>query len=239
MVAHLWLTGPKCRQQRARHDSGASVIGRRAVLAVGAALTVRQGSAALPVPQGNALAFRLIRHGSDIGRHTLSFEPQADALTVRVAVDAVVTLLSIPIVRYKHRVVEAWQAGTLVSVTGETNKNGRQEWVSASRDSQGLVVLGSKTEQYIAPEPAGCTSYWNRGLLDGPMISLEDGVLLRPKVVKELAETIPLASGGTIAADHYNLSGAFKVDLWYDQANTWASLGLAAADGSYVHYERL
>jgi hypothetical protein len=71
------------------------------------------------------------------------------------------------------------------------------------------------------------------------MISLEDGVLLRPKVVEHPAETIPLASGQSIMADHYNLSGAFRVDLWYDQAGTWASLGLPAADGSYVHYERL
>jgi hypothetical protein len=221
------------------HDSDARVIGRRAVLLAGAAVSVRPASAALPVPPGGMLAFRLIRHGTEIGRHTLTFERQGDTLTVRVSVDALVTLLSIPIVRYSHRVVEVWQDGTLASVTGETSKNAEHEWVSASRGSEGLVVLGSKTERYIAPEPAGSTSYWNKRLLDGPMISLEDGVLLRPKVVEERAENIPLASGGTIPADHYNLSGAFKVDLWYDKTATWASLGLPAADGSYVHYERL
>ena len=127
----------------------------------------------------------------------------------------------------------------MASVTGETDKNGQHEWVNARRGSEGLVVLGSKTQRYIAPEPAGSTSYWNKRLLDGPMISLEDGVLLRPKVVEERVEPIPLASGSTIQADHYNLSGAFSVDLWYDQTDTWASLGLSAADGSYVHYERL
>ena len=63
-------------------------------------------------------------------------------------------------------------------------------------------------------------------MLDGPMISLEDGVLLRPKVVERGAETIPLASGSTIPADHYNLSGAFNVDVWYDRTDTWASLAL-------------
>jgi hypothetical protein len=226
-------------QQQAHDASGAKVIGRRAVLLAGAATTVRQAVAALPVPPGDSLSFRLVRHGSDIGRHTVTFEPQGDNLTVRVGVGALVTLLSIPIVRYSHRVVEVWQAGELVSVTGETNKNGQREWVNAHRSSEGLVVLGSKTDRYIAPEPAGCTSYWNKRLLDGPMISLEDGVLLRPKVVEERADAVPLASGGTIPADHYNLSGPFKVDLWYDRTDTWASIGLTAADGSYVHYERL
>lgn len=209
------------------------------MLLAGAAVLPRSVSAGLPVPPGDTLAFRLIRHGSEIGRHTLTFEPKGDTLTVHIAVDALVTLLSIPIVRYTHRVVEVWQEGTLAGVTGETNKNGQHEWVSARRGSEGLVVLGSKTERYVAPEPAGSTSYWDKRLLDGPMISLEDGVLLRPKVVEQQVDNIPLASGGTIPADHYNLSGAFRVDLWYDKSDTWASLGLPAADGSYVHYERL
>jgi hypothetical protein len=215
------------------------VIGRRAVVLTGAVFTARHAFAALPVPPNNTLAFRLIRHGTEIGRHTLAFEIQGGTLTVRIAVDALVTLLSIPIVHYTHRVVEVWQNGTLASVTGETDKNGQHEWVSARRGNEGLVVLGSKTERYIAPEPAGSTSYWNKHLLDGPMISLEDGVLLRPKVMDKHVENIPLASGATIPADHFNLSGPFKVDLWYDRADTWASLGLPAKDGSYVHYERL
>ncbi len=215
------------------------MIGRRAVLSVGAVAVARSAFAALPVPTGDRLAFRMIRHGSEIGRHTLTFEQRGDTLTVHVAVDALVTLLSIPVVRYKHRVVEVWQDGALTIVTGETDKNGQHEWVNAYRDNGGLVVLGSKTERYIAPEPAGTTSYWNRRLLDGPMISLEDGVLLRPKVLEYPAEDVALAAGGTIRADHYNLSGAFKIDLWYEKIGTWAGLALTAADGSYVHYERL
>lgn len=215
------------------------MIGRRTVLLAGAAIAARQAAAALPAPPNNALAFRLIRHGSDIGRHTLTFERQNDALTVRIAVDALVSLLSIPLVRYTHRAVETWQGDTLVSLTGETNKNGQHEWINARRTSEGMVVLGSQTARYVAPEPAIGTSYWNKRMLNGPMISLEDGVLLQPKVAERQTEVIPLASGSTIPADHYNLSGAFNVDVWYDRTDTWASLAFDAADGSEVHYERL
>jgi len=215
------------------------VIRRRTVLFAGAAAAARKATAALPIPRCGALAFRLIRHGSDIGRHTLSFDREGDTLTIRVSVDALVTLLSVPIVRYTHRVTEIWQGETLASLTGETDKNGRHQWVNARRTGEGLVVLGSQTQRYVAPEPAGCTSYWNKRLLDRPMISLEDGVLLRPKVAVRRAETIPLASGDHIVADQYTLSGPFDVDLWYDQTDTWASLAVTAADGSSVHYERL
>jgi hypothetical protein len=215
------------------------VIGKRAMLLTAAGVIARRASAALPVPPDNTLAFRLVRHGGEIGRHTVTFERGGGTLTVRVAVDALVTLVSIPIVRYTHRVVETWQGGTLVSLTGEADKNGQHEWVKAQRGPEGLKVTGSKTQPYVAPEAAGPTSYWNKQILEGPMISLEDGVLLRPKVAIHPAETIPLASGHTIAADHYNLSGPFNVDLWYDQTGTWASMAVTVADGSTVHYERL
>ena len=87
--------------------------------------------------------------------------------------------------------VETWQGGTLVGLSAETDKNGQREWVNARRTGEGLVVTGSRTARYVAPEPAIATSYWDRRMVDGPMISLEDGVLLRPKVAVRRAETDP------------------------------------------------
>ena len=102
-----------------------------------------------------------------------------------------------------------------------------------------LIVEGSQTARYVAPGGAIGTSYWNQRMLEGPMISLEDGVLLRPKVALHRDETIRLASGAPLIADHYALSGAFAVDVWYDTSRTWAGLAFSVADGSTVHYERL
>jgi Family of unknown function (DUF6134) len=217
------------------------MIGRRAVLLAGAAVVTRAVSAAvaLPVPGGNSLAFRMVRHGSEIGTHALTFTHDGDTVTVRIVVDALVTFASIPIARYSHRGVETWRGATLVELTGETNKNGTRQWVQARRTDDGLVVLGSQTKNYVAPEAAIPTSYWNKRMLDGPMISLEDGVLLSPKIADLQMENVRLASGRVIAADHYNLSGAFAVDLWYDEQRTWAGMAMTVVDGSEVRYERL
>jgi hypothetical protein len=214
------------------------MIGRRCVLLAGAALAARP-AAALPVPKDDTLAFRMVRHGDEIGTHNLTFRQSGDALTVHIAVDAVVTLISIPIVRYKHRSVETWQGTTLVGLTGETDKNGQRGWVDARRTDEGLVVTGSQTARYIAADSAIPTSYWNKRMLSGKMISLEDGVLLSPKVADLRTDSIRLASGRMIAANHYALSGAFAVDLWYDAAETWAGMAMTVADGSEVRYERL
>jgi hypothetical protein len=202
-------------------------------------MSARTAVAALPVPAGDMLAFRLVRHGEEIGRHMVMFEPQGDNLTVRITVEARVTLLSIPIVHYTHKVVETWQAGRLAAVTGSTDKNGRNEWVNARRSAEGLVVQGSRTSEYIAPDQAIGTSYWNKHMLDGPMISMEDGVLLHPKITQLPREAIPLASGTKVEASHYNLSGSFNVDVWYDDSDKWAGLAFSVADGSDIHYERL
>ncbi len=209
------------------------------MLLAGTGVAVHRAVAGLPTPPGDALAFRLIRHGSEIGHHTLAFAGRGDIVTVHVAVDALVSLLSIPLVRYRHRALETWQAERLVGLVAETDKNGQHEWMNAQRGGEGLVVLGSKTARYVAPEAAIGTSYWNRRMVDAPMISLEDGVLLRPKVTLRRAETVKLASGVTIVADHYNLSGPFNVDVWYDAADVWTGLAFSVADGSNVHYERL
>jgi hypothetical protein len=181
----------------------------------------------------------MMRHGSEIGTHTLTFGQDGDALVVRIVVDALVTFASIPIARYKHRSVETWHGTTLVGLTAETNRNGDREWMNAQRTGDGLVILGSQTKRYLAPDAASPTSYWNKRMLDGPMISLEDGVLLKPKVSDLRTDSVRLASGGMIAATHYNLSGAFDADVWYDDSRAWVSMALTVADGSEVRYERL
>jgi hypothetical protein len=217
------------------------MISRRAMLLGGAAVVTgaAAAAAALPVPSGDSLAFRMVRHGSEIGTHSLTFAQDGEMLTVRIVVDALVTFATIPIARYSHRGVETWRGTTLVALTGDTDKNGTRNWVRAQRTDDGLVVLGSQTKRYICSESAIPTSYWNKRMLDGPMISLEDGVLLSPKVADLRMESVRLASGQMIAADHYNLSGAFAVDLWYDQQRTWAGMAMTVVDGSEVHYERL
>lgn len=211
------------------------------MVATGASLLACGATAApgLPVPPGDSLGFRIIRHGGEIGRHTLNFERRDDTLTVRIAVNVVVTMLSVPIVRYTQQAEETWRNGALVGLDGQTDHNGRKQWVRAQREREGLAVTGSQTAPYIAPENALGTSYWNRQMLDGPMISLEDGVLLRPKKQLRGVEPVRVASGAVIRADRTALTGPINVDVWYDEAGMWASLGLTAVDGSDIRYERL
>lgn len=222
---------------------GERMIGRRGLLRAGALLVAPPALAAeaatLPVPSGDALGFRLVRHGSDIGRHLLGFTRQGDQLIVRISVDALVTFASIPIVRYTHRGVETWQGATLVALAGNTDRNGERNWMTATRTAEGLEIHSSKFARAVAPADTTGITYWNRHMLDGPMVSLEDGVLARPKITPRGPERVQLASGAAVPAEAYNLKGTFDVDVAYDMSQTWASLSFTAVDGSEIRYERL
>jgi hypothetical protein len=232
-------------------SSRAEVIDRRTLLAgalacaaacprLAAAMgTASAGLSSLPIPQTDHVAFRMIRHGSSIGTHTLDFSVQDDTLTVRIAADAVVSFGPIPLVRYSHRNTEVWHGGVLTSLDAQTNKNGSHLHMSAHRTPAGLYVEGSNTEPYIAPEDALPTTYWNARMLQGPMIGVQDGMLVHPRVTEKPIEPVRLASGAEAAARGYSLTGDLDLDLWYAPDRSWMSMRFSVADGSVITYERL
>jgi hypothetical protein len=221
------------------------MIGRRplvlgaAALSAAEAMTRPAAATPLPVPDSGRLGFALVRHGDDIGTHTITFNQQGDTLTVRIDVEVLVKFGPIPLVRYTHHNVEVWRNNRLDQLEATTDKNGTKLFVSAHRTDAGLSVVGTAAKTYIAPEDALPTTYWNKRLLSSPMIGTQDGMLVHPTVRDLGAGAIPVADGARVAATRYSLRGDLDLDLWYDQTATWAGMEFSVADGSIVHYERL
>jgi hypothetical protein len=185
------------------------------------------------------VAFRLIRHGSSIGTHRTTFRRDGDSLVVNTAVEVTVGFGPITLVRYTHRSFELWQRDRLVGLSGQTNRNGSHLQMDARWTDGGLAVQGSGTKPYVAPANALPTTYWNPRMLLGPMIGTQDGGLVKPAVTAQPHDAIRLASGNSIDATHYRLSGDLVLDLWYDDSATWSGMRFAVDDGSTVSYERL
>ena len=215
-------------------------LGRRHLLTAGAALAIgRSAQAALPVPQTRELAFRIMRHGSQIGSHTLQFRCNGDALQVDIAVDVRVSLGPIPLVRYSHRNQESWMADRLVGLDSHTDRNGKILRMSACATDAGLRVEGSGAAPYIAPRNALASTYWYKAVLGGPIIGTQDGMLVRPAISQPEPQPIHLASGAEMPAKRYVLTGDLDVELWYDVSDTWAGMRFSVDDGSVISYERM
>src|SRR5262245_21339918 len=112
-----------------------STLTRRAMLAgAGAVAYACPGRAGLPVPSGERLSFRLMRHGSAIGTHSMTFRRDGDSLTVDIAVDVLVKFGPIPFVRYTHRNQERWERDRLIGFASRTDRNGTKLYARAHWD---------------------------------------------------------------------------------------------------------
>ena len=220
-------TGRGRRRTVADHQAG--LIHRRGLLAA--------ATSACLAPAGNQRAFRIVRNGSAIGTHVLTFERADNGLDIHIAVDIAVGFGPITFFRYTLRGLEQWRNGAVVHVNATTNDDDSPEHMRADRDASGLWVEGSKAPRYLAPTEAMPATHWNISELNAPWINPQDGRLLHPVVQRIGDETLTMPNGATRSATHFVLSGDAKLDLWYDAACQWSALRFTAKDGSLVRYE--
>ena len=210
------------------------MIGRRDLLA-GAGLLAAGPAMALPVPASRRLSFRVVRNGSAIGQHSLTFTGDDAQLTVSVVVDLSVGLGPIAFYRYRHRATERWQDGGVVAFEAETNDDGTMTTIAMRRDGDALMVESSQAGRYRAPPGAAPATHWNRRMLDGPFINTQNGEVLRPQIARPGAAPLPGASQRQ--AERYVLSGPIDLETWYDSMPQWVGLRFRGRDGSTIQYE--
>jgi hypothetical protein len=193
--------------------------------------------AALPVPADNRLCFDIVRKGSTLGTHEVTFAMSGDRLTVTVAVNLVYKILGVTLYRYTHRATEIWEDGRVIALHTTTDDNGEKYQVSGKRGGTGLVIEGTKAPRYTAPANALPATHWNQSELDGPWINTQDGRLMHPKVTPGKIETIPADGGRKVIARRFSLSGDVQLDMWYDDRLGWTGLRFSRG-GSVIRYER-
>lgn len=196
-----------------------------------------RGAMALPVPPSARLAFAIMRKGSQIGTHTLSFATVGNALTVTIAVRIAVYFGPLRVFHYALDGTESWANGGLVHIATITDNNGHADHMRADWHPQGLEVQGSGTQPYLAPPGARPSTHWNSAELNGPWINPEDGTLVHPHVATLGQDMVPTATTAR-PGQHYRLSGNVALDLWYEANQQWLSLGFTGKDGSLIRYVR-
>ena len=216
------------------------IMNRRTLLASGAASVVLTATArAFPTPPATMIGFDVMRDGSKLGTHDLTFSAAGDALTVNVAVDLAYDIGPVTVFRYTHRAVERWQGDQVVSVETQTDDDGDDYTVRGVRDAAGLVVQATGLATYTAPPAALPATHWNRNQLGGPWINTQDGKLLRPQVADVGVETIAVADGRTLSARHYRMTGDAVLDIWYHDTMGWAGLSFVIDDTEIRYLRRI
>ena len=188
------------------------------------------------LPTRDRLAFSVIREGSPIGSHSLSFRREGEDLRVQVDILLEVKFAFLTVFRYQHRNDEVWRDGRLVSLDSRTDDDGNSYWVKARATDAGLAVEGSKGS-FLAPADTIPTSYWNPATVEQTqLLDTQRGGLMTVKTVESGKDVIE-TDLGSLSARRYDVSGDLNLQLWYSGDGEWVKIAFSAR-GSQVEYVR-
>lgn len=212
------------------------MIARRALLAT-PLLGWTPAGAATGVPPEGRLAFRVLRRGSEIGTHALTFSQQGDRLTVRIAVDMAVGIGPLTLYRYRLRVTEIWEGDRFASMESEANDDGTAQRVTARREGVGVHVASIQGEIPMPAEALPLT-HWNMAVTRAPLFNPQTGLRMDLTATPQGMSTPPSAPAESRPMRHFAFAGEAALEDWYDAADQWSGLRAVAKDGSVVTYVR-
>jgi hypothetical protein len=215
------------------------MIARRALLVTPFALSARAARAGVGEPPDGRLSFSVLRKGSPIGTHTITFRRSGNVLEVRVDVQMAVGIGPITLFRYRHNGVEVWRDDRFAEIQTATDNDGEQVHFTARPGPGGVVAESNVLGRAILPAEALPLTHWNIRTMSTPVFSPQDGKAMQFTVKPLGATRVVLASGANVPATRFSLTGEGTLDEWYDDQNVWAGLRLVAKDGSVIEYRRM
>lgn len=182
-------------------------------------------ASAQPVPE---YRFRVMREGSQIGTHRVSFSSAGDATTARTDVEIALRLAGITVFRLTHRFAETWADDRLRLAVSRHERNGRVTEMEARAEANALLVRGPDGAQRLPAEAAPLT-WWNPRHFNRPLFDNGTGKPLRVQWSRA-----PAPGGGV----RWTATGDTESEGTYAADGTWLGWRTVAEDGSTVVYER-
>jgi hypothetical protein len=188
------------------------------------------------VPEGGVLDFTVVRDGSDIGTHRITFRRQNERIDVDVVTRIAVKVAFVTVYRFEHDGHEAWQDGRLMSMETKTHDDGKDHLLKVVRNGNGSYRATADGKSFDADGAAVPASLWNPEFVkSGKLMNSLVGTPLRIAVAYKGEEAIPV-HGRDVKAKHFSMTGEFERELWYDDHWVLVHMELKGKDGSRVKY---
>ena len=174
--------------------------------------------------------WRVMRNGTHIGRHDVSFSRRGEDLVALSDVEVAPRVLGIVVYRFEHRYTEVTRGDRFVSISSRQNRNGRIVEVEAEATPRGVAIRGSEGERLL-PADAAPLSWWQPRRFGGavPIFGSTTGKLMDLRWAREA-----IAGGGT----RWRLAGEVDAVLEFSADGRWTAYQVVGDDGSTVIYER-
>jgi hypothetical protein len=177
---------------------------------------------AAPIGPIKDYKFRVLREGSEIGSHAISFEDSGARHVVRTRIRLAVKVAFITAFRYEHDGEEVWENGQIQSLRTRTHDNGPDYAVLGNREANGFRVVGPEGPFVTAPNLLPSSAVWHPDYVrQTAIINVEQGGEMGLATRKLESEPLP-GSRAPMMTQKFRLvtphCGGF---VWYDSAMRW------------------
>jgi len=191
------------------------------------------------VPAASAspnLRFRVLRKGSPIGEHTITFRQVGQRLAVTTHIDIAVKVMMFTSFYLKHDAEEIWQAGRLQAVKSTTDDNGTRLQVSGSAVADGFRII-SEAGPFLAPGGLFTTNMlWDaRMLSEDRLIDVQYGGVVGLAVRRRGQAQVVTPRGKVLTNSHHLITPHFAGTLFHDERGVWVK-ALIEAKGEIIEY---
>lgn len=154
-------------------------------------------------------------HG-EIGTYTNRIVDSGAQIAVNNEIDVQVKVLLIVAHSEMSRSEEIWKDGRLISLSAETQENGKKSVVTGEADGSKFVVE-APDGQKEAPAGVFPNNPWSKAILKASiLLGTKTGKLYKVHAGLKETREIELA-GRKVATDYVHVEGDAQYDLWFDE----------------------
>ena len=174
--------------------------------------------------------------GKLIGEHTFQLKEEEKFHQLTSNANFKVTLLSIPVYKYKHISQELWNKNCLHSISAVTQDGGDEYKVLGKFDTNTFRLIEPAKEAFSAECPM-TFSYWNPLMLkQSKLLNVQMGDYVEVEI-KSLGKKIIKVRNENLEADSYQLTAPkINIQIWYKDNKEWVKLESITPDDHHISY---
>jgi hypothetical protein len=187
--------------------------------------------------QSGEYTFTVLRDGDPVGTHRFAFEGDDDRVDIAAATDIEVRFAFVPVFQFQNQRRETWQDGEVVSITSQTNDNGKLLDISVEPNGHGYLRTVNGRVDHFDPS-VKVLGFWDKDVVNHrSFFSVVEDKTAEVTFERVGWETVQLTSGGEVEAEHYRMLGDIERDVWFDRAGHVAKVTFDR-HGSTIEYVR-
>lgn len=185
---------------------------------------------------GRDWSFDVLMDDKLIGEHVFQLKEDGKFQQLISNANFKVTLLSIPVYKYKHISQESWSKDCLRAVEASTQDGGDQYKVLGKSETDIFKLVEPSKEAFSADCPM-TFSYWNPSMLkQNKLLNVQTGEYMEVQI-KSLGKKTIKVKNENIEADSYQLTAPkINIQLWYKDNKEWVKLESITPDNHHIVY---